>query len=110
MSRIKERIPIILNKINWFDFIQYLDCFDNPQEIANKCIAEKKIIEEFWMDNPDLRLTQVLVVKDIVSNAFGTWYYKEEVDYMIKNKFVKPEELLFWGSYGKDGKSRIESN
>lgn len=106
--RVKERIPIILNKINWFDFIQNLGCFDNSQEIADKCISLKNVIEEFWLDNPDLRLTQVLVIKDIVPNSLGTWYYKEEVDYMIKNKFVKPEELLFWGTYGKDGKQPLK--
>ncbi len=107
MSRVKERIPIILNKINWFDFIQYLG-FDNPQEIADKCIANKKDIEEVWMENPDLRLAQLLVIGGILENVSGPWFYVEETDYMIKSKTVKPEELLFWGTYGKDGKSPLK--
>jgi aspartate ammonia-lyase len=70
MSREKERIPIIMNKINCFDFIQYLG-FDNPQEIADKCIIDKKEIEEVWMNHPDLRLTQLLIIGGILENSPG---------------------------------------
>jgi hypothetical protein len=106
-ERVKERIPIILTKINWFDFIKYLG-FDNPQKIADKCIIEMESIEKIWMENSDLRLTQVLVTGGILENIPGTWYYIEEVDYMIKNKVVKPEKLLFWGTYGKDRKQPLK--
>jgi len=107
MSRVKERIPIVLNHINWYDFITYLG-FDNAQEIALNCNNEKEKIEFLWMANPDLRLTQVLVIRGILPNSSGFWFYTEEVDYMIEKNIVKLEEILFWGTYGKDGKGPLK--
>jgi hypothetical protein len=105
--RPKERIPIILDNINWIDFINYLG-FDNVEDIANKCINNIENIAEIWMNDPDLRLTQVLIYCDILENIPGSWFYIEEVDYMIENKIVKPEKILFWGTYGKDGKQPLK--
>jgi len=105
--RPKERIPTILDNINWLDFITYLG-FDNPEDIADKCIKQQNDIQKVWMEYSDLRLTQLLSIGGILENKPGSWYYVEEVDYMIKNKIVKPEKLLFWGTYGKDGKQPLK--
>ncbi len=46
-----------------------------------------KKIEEFWLKNPDLRFTQVLVNMDIIPNFPGMWYYKEdEIESLNKEK------------------------
>lgn len=37
-----------------------------------------KKIEEFWLENPDLRFTQILVNLKIIPNFHGMWYYKED--------------------------------
>lgn len=37
-----------------------------------------KQIEKFWLENPDLRFTQVLVNMNIIPNFPGMWYYKED--------------------------------
>lgn len=105
--RFKERIPIILDHIIWYDFIEHLGC-DNPQKIALKCEKSRNKIEKFWKSYPDFRLTQVLVSLEIVPNFPGSWFYVEEDEYMINNKMLKPEEIYFWGTYGKDGKDSLK--
>ena len=35
-------------------------------------------IEKYWMKNPDLRFTQVIVSMEIIPNFPGMWYYKED--------------------------------
>ena len=37
-----------------------------------------KRIEEYWLEFPDLRFTQVLVNMNIIPNFPGNWYYKED--------------------------------
>lgn len=106
--RPKERIPIILDNIDWIDFIKYLG-FDNPEYYAKQCEEKIDLIAAVWRFAPDLRLTQVLINCDILANSPGFWFYKEEVDYMIENKVVKPENILFWGTYGKDRKGTLRT-
>ena len=110
MGRCKERIPVVLNNINWYDFISYLNIYvsdKSKREAAIKCKENEYYISDYWHKNPDQRLTQVLVNIDIIENFPGTWYYLEETEYLIVNKILKPEEILFWGSYGKDGKQNF---
>jgi hypothetical protein len=128
MRRCKERIPIILKHIDWYDFIlksgfidayfKYLNC---PDHLRDKNLDATKLqytllkiskninsIESFWSQNPEQRLTQVLVNMGIIENAAGAWYYVEETEYMITSHILKPEEILFWGSYGKDGMQELK--
>ena len=129
MLRFKERIPIILEHIDWYYFISYIgyanayfNDLNYPKKLLTDDIIEKKVkeiaevcwkktidIKEHWSKNPDLRLTQVLTNINIIDNHVpGPWYYIEEIDYFIKNKILKPEEFLFWDSHGKDGKQKVE--
>lgn len=127
MGRCKERIPIILKHIDWRDFIAksgYVDAYFKdhgcPDHLRDKKldatvlqyvllkISENiKHIESFWSESSDQRLTQVLVNMGIIQNIPGTWYYFEETEYMITSRTLKPEEILFWGTYGKDGKQEL---
>lgn len=101
-----KRIPIILDllKDNYAEFLK--DCgieeidIDTLISIYN---SKRKEIEEFWLDNPDLRLTQVFVNLGIIPNFPGFWYYKEEVDYVIEKGFCNVEDICFWGvNYTKE--------
>lgn len=53
-------------------------------------------------------MTQVLVNIGIFPNFPGMWYYKEEIDYLIEEQNIAPEEILLWGTYGKDGKQPLK--
>jgi hypothetical protein len=128
MGRCKERIPIVLKHIDWYDFISKsgfidayfkdLNCPDHLRDknidatklqyIVEKCKDKIASIGSYWVENPDQRLTQVLVNMGIIENVSGTWYYMEETEYMITSHTLKPEEILFWGSYGKDGQQKLK--
>ena len=104
--RAKERIPIILDAINIPEFLKDANAFD--QETIDNCINDWILsweeIKKFWLDNPDLRLMQVLINTGLLPNAPGFYYYEEEVDYCLKKGYLQPRQILFWGSYGKEGK------
>lgn len=107
MSRIKERIDVVLNNINISDFILYLG-FDDIENYVEKYKENLSDIKKNWEMFPDLRLTQLLIHCGILPNKPGVWFYIEETDYLIENKIVKPEDILFWGTYGKDGKQPLK--
>jgi len=128
MGRCKERIPIILKHIDWYDFIlksgyvnDYFKDLNRPehlmdknleatkiQQIAEQCKKEVSYIYAYWSESPDQRLIQVLANMNIIQNVLGAWWYLEETEYMITSHTLKPEEILFWGSYGKDGKHKLK--
>jgi len=99
-----ERIPIVLKHIDWDHFLKYIGCDGDSEYI----ISNIDDINNYWKDNPDLRLIQVLTNLDIIPNLSGFKYFVEEVDYLIDFKFVKPEKIMFWGTYGKDGKQPLK--
>jgi len=107
VSRPEKRIPIVMKHIDWADFINELG-FTLSEEEKDKIVLNCQIryndIFTKWKESPDLRLTQVLATLEIVPNFAGGWFYIEESDYMVRKNFIKPEEILFWGSYGKSGK------
>ena len=75
------------------------------------CIENNiKIIGTYWIKNPDQRLTQVLVNTGSIANFPGLWYYVEETDWLVKNKYLKFEDIHFWGrNFTKDGKKLKET-
>lgn len=96
-----ERIPIVLDKIDWKGFLK--DILENDYDIDMLIEIKNHLsdIQYFWMDNQDLRLTQVLVNLGIIPNKPGVWYYTEETDWLVKKGLVKYRDILFWGTYGK---------
>jgi len=105
MARPKERIPIVLKHIDWTHFIDFIGCDSVMEDI----MPNIKLIKDYWNNNYDQRLVQVLVNLDLVD--YHTNYYKyhlEETDYLIDNGFIKPEKIILWGTYGKDGKQKLK--
>lgn len=106
--RKKERIPVVLEHINWEHFIKYIGDNDNSlQSILDVIQHNINNIREYWEKNYDQRLAQVLFNLNI-PNLSVTEYYLEEVDYLINKNFVRPEKILFWGTFGKDGKQDLK--
>jgi len=110
MARPTERIPIIMGCIDWQDYIDFLTLKlskDDLEQIVQTCYEKTNEIRNYWLENPDQRLTQVLVNIGIVSNLEGAWYYIEETAYILEKKILKPEQILFWGSYGKSENEKL---
>lgn len=99
-----ERIPIIMKIMPWRIFLKDMMGSDYIVDMLVDLKANLESIEEYWLSNPDLRLTQVLVIKNIIPNLPGHWYYIEEVEWVINRNIIEPRDILFWGTYGKDGK------
>lgn len=105
MPRPKERIPIVLKLIDWAHFLDYIGTDSLMEDVT----LNLKVIKDYWNINPDQRLVQVLINLDIIdTNTSYLKYHLEETDYLIENGFVKPEKILFWGTYGKDGKQPLK--
>jgi hypothetical protein len=119
--RVKQRIPIMMELFKSQEMKQkFLDYLFKPEKSVQLDLFEKHPfllienmidnwnkneveIENFWKENPDLRLTQVLVIKNIIPNSPGMWYHTEESSYVIQNGLKEPREILFWGqNYDKD--------
>ena len=93
-----ERIPIFLKYIDWnkllFDFkiFKYQDDID---KIYFRIKRMEDVIEQTWLDNPDWRITQVLVNLKLIPNKPGNWYYKEDESW-LKLQRVDPREYMMW--------------
>lgn len=100
--RAPQRIPILMEKINFEQFIADLKVFENPKEVSDQ--IDLFDVLEFWNENPDYRLTQVLIQLGYLPNSPGGWFYIEEDNWAIEKGLVKFEEIHFWGvNYDKDG-------
>lgn len=102
--RYKERIPIFLEHINGKLTFIVVNIWKIKSEISDiKPIYEnKKIIKNFWLKNPDLRFSQVLINLGIIPNIPGFWYYIEE-DEILEKLEIEPREYLLWGqNYDKN--------
>lgn len=95
----QKRIPIVLEKINWELFIT-----DNipklPKETVNLLfnIIKRNLvsIKEIWLNNYDLRLGQLLIKENYLSDTLVLWNV-DEVEWLIKNKLCNIEDICFWG-------------
>ena len=98
-----KRITPFLENVNWFYLLHnQWNLFNSKLEAGSyvKDIKEHiKVIKEFWTNNPDLRISQVLVTLGILPNIMGAyWYMMEEHEILIGQHVVHPENCLFWGS------------
>lgn len=99
--RIQNRIPIVLDKINWSNFITDNTHIKEDSEILPKLV--QRIIENIsnirkqWLYNPNLRLGQLLI-----NEGYLPYYIKlnlcEEDDWLIKNGYCNIEDIKFWGN------------
>lgn len=51
---------------------------DKDTNLADFYYDSESEVEKFWLENPDLRFSQVLVILGIIPNIPGFWYYMEE--------------------------------
>jgi len=110
--RLKERIPIVLEQFRKPEVRMafYEDC--NQSNLRSKILFcgsefltyfEEEEIEKFWLNHPDLRLTQVLLYFNIFENKIGFWFHKEETEWLIEKGFIEPRDIYFWGvNYDKN--------
>lgn len=100
--RIKERIPIFLEKVDWPSLLTTIWRLNLPSEFINDALikinARKKEILDYWNLNPDFRVSQVLIGLNIIPNMSGRWFYLEDID-ILKEQGVQPREYLLWGHY-----------
>ena len=102
-----ERIPIFLDltygKVSDILFLVFnLSTYLDPVEIVNKYYNKLSEIKSFWLDNPDLRFSQVLIAKEIIPNTPGSWYYREDSEILEELGFEDREFLLWGQNYDKD--------
>lgn len=106
--RLKERIIPFFNKVDLIDLLEsrwkelsVIESFD-PIEAVKQIISHRDSIEKQWLENPDLRFSQILVNLNYIPNAPGLWYYEEEYDILI-DQGAEPRDVLYWGkNYDKD--------
>ena len=112
-----ERIPVFLELIKG----KFIDIIFNIYNIGDKETEEwnnlyeqyntnltnfyydnEIKLKEYWLENSDLRFSQVLIALRIIPNIPGFWFYIE--DYEILEKLGIPSrEYLLWGqNYDKD--------
>ena len=99
-----ERIPVFLEKINGKLTFIVVNIWKINNNISNikPIYKNKEKIKEFWLKNPDLRFSQVLINLGIVPNISGFWYYLEE-DEILEKLEIPQREYLLWGqNYDKD--------
>lgn len=99
--RNKLRIPIVLDLFE--NNIKALQGFtkESDKNIVN-IYKNYDTIKVFWEKYPDQRFGQVLINLQIIPDSYRVWN-SEEDQWLIQNKYILPEEILFWGSnYDKD--------
>lgn len=102
--RIKERIPIFMEKVNFKIYLDKFKISDDDKFIFLKNFNDNKnYILNIWLENQDMRFSQILIKLNILPNLPGSWYYIEDDDILIEQG-ISQREILFWGTYGKNGK------
>jgi hypothetical protein len=86
----------------------------NPLEIkiiANRWTVKEKEIYSYWLENQDLRLTQVLLYSGVIKNTYGMLIHEEEVQGIIDSGIAHPRDILLWGNnYDKSGNKLKTTN
>ncbi len=107
--RNKKRIEIVLEKIDWKKFIQD-NCGELTEFVINEfvqhLINNTQGIKNFWLNNPDLRLGQLLINEGYLPD-YPKLYHVEEVQWLIDNKLCKVEEIRFWGKTRDKFKNKL---
>jgi hypothetical protein len=114
--RPKERIPIFMKFIkvgcNLDKLIKDIYKLPFKKKKRKKVIESIKenfdLIEEYWLNNYDLRFSQVLVSLRFIDNFVGFWFYLES--YEILNQLSIPErEYYLWKSILNEKMERLNT-
>ena len=107
-----NRIPIVLERINWIYFLVLVLNTPTPIQVATlntKIVENLPEIERIWKQYPDLRLGQLLINFFEFPDQNKLWNI-EEIDYLIEEENVPLEEVCFWGvNYFKNGEPRAKT-
>lgn len=101
-----KRIPIVLevfrsNPATLSKFL-YNDKLTKSPELT-------KEFEEFWLEEPDLRLGQALINRELIPD--GDAWFKEEIDWLMDHEYLNPEDIFFWGvNYDEEGERLPETD
>jgi len=99
-----ERIDDFLKKVDWNDLLYNRWKLDKEIYYDKKiAYAIKPTVPEYWKENPDQRIGQVLINMQLVPNDIMIWH-AEEPD-ILMSQGIALEECLYWTSmYNKDEK------
>jgi len=99
MNRQAKRIPIVLNLINWIEFIK-----DNITEELSE-LDFKELIEHItlntesisncWEHHPDWRLGQLLINQGYIKDDVKLCTIEED-QWLIDNGYCNIEDIKFW--------------
>ncbi len=96
-----ERIPIVLELINWDRFLTEMIGTNEHLPVISENLP--RIIKE-WYAAPDLRLGQLLINMGLLPDIGRLWMV-EEVDWLVINNYCNFEDINFWGrDFNKDGR------
>ena len=96
-----ERIPIVLANMQWKTFLEFLVGSEATPEFMEEFIQSLPEIEESWLENPDLRLGQMLINRGLFESNLG-WDLEED-EYMVESGMLEARDIMFWGvNYNKD--------
>lgn len=87
-----ERIDNFLEKVNWNDLLKKWGLEDAKTYIKLGTIGK---ITEYWKENPDQRIGQVLINLGIIPDG-EAWGYEEYQ--ILMDQGYPPEECLYWTS------------
>lgn len=104
--RCKERLPIVYNifKDNKELFFKFIEIRSDHYYFLFKAEFDDLLEEHIKLN--DLRFGQHLINEGIIPDN-SSWY-KEEVDFLIKEGVVKFSEINFWGTYGINGNEPLK--
>lgn len=109
IKRIHIIIEILKNKTNKLKVLNYLfkpaigtqlkidDAYIYIDDILDNWENNYEEFSKLWIENPDLRLTQVLITTGILSNFPGLWYYLDNDIIIISANILEPRDIYFWG-------------
>lgn len=86
----------------FFHFIAREDC--PPDAYYNFCHNFDELLKENEK-HPYIRIGQNLIIKGIAEERDNLW--QRDVSWFIQNNYFKFEELLLWGTYGKNQERSI---
>lgn len=93
-----ERIPIVLKHLPMKEFLMSLGIFKEEELDTILPTIDIEEVKLVWMENPDWRLTQVLVNMDLIPNVPGFWYYREEYTWLVESGHIEARDILLWTS------------
>jgi hypothetical protein len=96
-----ERIDNFLSKVDWNKFKDTWKIeFSYFEDLLNSPLTYAKF-REYWKENPDQRIGQVLINLNLIPDNMRIWL-DEESDILI-DQGIPPEECLYWTSmYDKE--------